>query len=210
MNNIIFHKHHKHSQQTFSTSSTSKPAIRTTTTVITEELLEEIAFKAYLHAEEILSACGIPFLNSNRNMMSFEEVNRLAHVRLARSQYGTSKKKSDTSDNEEEQNEDDNDDDQSYQQQRLSEDFSRQDSMTDDEELLNIDELDLDILSSVSSSTFHGMRIFDSIDDSHNECFFCVELNGKKKYIHKQTGNWYFSKTKPILSCDRLKRVQNK
>ena len=79
-------------------------------------------------------------------MMSFEEVSRLAHVRLARSQCETSKKKSDTSTNEEEQNEDDDDDDQSYQQQRLSEDFSRHDSMIDDEELLNIDELDLDIL----------------------------------------------------------------
>ena len=80
VNNIIFPKHHKHSQKTFSTGSTSKTAIAATTTVITEELLEEIAFKTYLHAEEILSNCGIPFLNPNRNMMSFEEVNRLAHV----------------------------------------------------------------------------------------------------------------------------------
>jgi len=68
--------------------------------------------------------------------------------------------------------------------------------------LTPIDELDLDVLPDVSTSTFPGMRIFDSIDNCQSESFFLVEVNGKKIFIHKQTANGYFSKTKPTLSSD--------
>ena len=73
-----------------------------------------------------------------------------------------------------------------------------------------IDELDLDTLPDVSSTTFHGIRIFDSIDNCQSESFFIVEVNGNKKYMHKQTANWYFSKTKPISSSNRTHRVKEK
>jgi len=73
-----------------------------------------------------------------------------------------------------------------------------------------IEELDLDCLPNVSSTTIRGMRVFDSIDDCQSGSFFTVEINGHKKYMHKQTANWYFSKTKPISSSDRTHRVKEK
>ncbi|CAF2973591.1 unnamed protein product, partial [Rotaria sp. Silwood2] len=143
MNNIIFPKHHKHSQQTFSAFSTS-----TTTTAITEKLLEEIVFKAYIHAKEILSDCGISVLDSKGKVISFEEVNRLAYKKLARSKCRTSKKKSGASNNDEEQDEEGEEENENYQRQQLSEHSSGNDAMDDNDELLGIDELDLDILPS--------------------------------------------------------------
>jgi hypothetical protein len=197
-NNIIFPKHHKQSQQTFST-----PLTTPLTTTITEKLLEEIVFSAYIQASQILSGCRFSILDPNGKMISFEEVNRLAYKKLSRSKYIKSKKKPVQSKNENEEDEDD----EHHQPDKQS---SRNDIMDEYDESASVNELDPDILPNVSTSTFHGMRIFDSIDDCQSESFFLVEVNGQKKFMHKQTGNWYFSKTKPILSSDRLKRVQNK
>jgi len=203
-NNIIFPKHHKQSQQTFSTPLTS-----TIATTITEKLLEEIVFSAYIQASQILSGCRLSILDPNRKMISFEEVNRLAYRKLSRSKCTISKKKPVQSNNENEKDEDEDEDEDGEHHQR-SKQSSANDIMDDYDELSSINELDPDTLPKVSTSTFNGMRIFDSIDDCQSESFFLVEVNGQKKFMHKQTANWYFSKTKPILSSDRLKRVQNK
>jgi hypothetical protein len=52
--------------------------------------------------------------------------------------------------------------------------------MDEYDEFASINELDLDILPNVSTSTFHGMRIFDSIDDCQSESFFLVEVKAKR------------------------------
>jgi hypothetical protein len=96
-NNIVFPKHHKHRRQTCSASSTS-----TITTIITEKLLEETVFSAYIHASQVLSGCKLSILDANNKMISFEEVNQLAYKKLVRSKCGTSKKKSIQSKNENE------------------------------------------------------------------------------------------------------------
>ena len=54
------------------------------------------------------------------------------------------------------------------------------------------------------------MRIFDSIDSYRLESFFNVKVDEQKQYMHRQTANWYFSKTKPVLSSDRLNRIREK
>jgi hypothetical protein len=82
--------------------------------------------------------------------------------------------------------------------------------MDEFDELAGIDELDLGSLPDVSNTTIRGMRIFDSIDNCQSKSFFTVEINGQKKYMHIQTANWYFSKTKPISSSDRTQRVKEK
>ena len=33
---------------------------------------------------------------------------------------------------------------------------------------------------------FQGMRVFDTIPPSPAKSFFCIEIDSKKKYIHKQ------------------------
>ncbi|CAF3370246.1 unnamed protein product [Rotaria socialis] len=209
MNNLVFPKHHKQSQNSMAAPSTS-----TTTITITEELLEKTVFNAYVQAKEILSGCEFSILDSSEELISFDEVNRIAYKKLTKSKCKISKKKTSASNKvEEEEEEIENeydDDDKNEEQHQLDKRYSENNTTNEDEESMLIDELDFDVLPEVSSSTVNGMRIFDSIDNCQNESFFSVEVNGQKKYLHKQTANWYFSKTKPISSSDRLKRVQEK
>ena len=89
------------------------------------------------------------------------------------------------------------------------EDHGVTESEADNDDLSDDDiESDLnDHLFNVSSTNFRGMRVFDSINPALAKSYFVVNINGTKKYLHKQTGAWLLSKDKPTLSSDRLKRV---
>ncbi|CAF1331524.1 unnamed protein product [Adineta ricciae] len=198
ISSLVFPKHHKQSQQTHQLPSTN------TTNDITEEFIEKTVFSAYLYASQILSGCNLSILNPNGKSISFEEVNRLAHQKLARSQCKAfSTKDSQSSNHKQDEDED--------LRQYLSQKQSGGTKIMDDlDELILDEESDAANLLNVSSSTFNGMRIFDSIGAHQTESFFPVEINGKKKDFHKQAPNWYFSKTKPTLSADRSIRVQKR
>jgi hypothetical protein len=137
-------------------------------------------------------------------IISFEEVNRLAFQKLSRSQCKAFSKKDHQSNNDKQ---DEDEDCEEYLSQKQS---SGNNIIDDYDESMASDESDADVLPNVSSSTFRGMRIFDSINSYQTETFFPVEVNGQKKFMHKQAANWYFSKTKPTLSSDRSMRVQKK
>ncbi|CAF1933665.1 unnamed protein product [Rotaria magnacalcarata] len=79
-----------------------------------------------------------------------------------------------------------------------------EDSTEDDEDYLS------DHLFKVSSTTFQGMRVFDSINPTLTKSYFIVNINGTKIYLHKQTAAWRLSNEKSTLSSDRLKRIRNK
>jgi hypothetical protein len=64
-----------------------------------------------------------------------------------------------------------------------------------------------DHLFNGSSTTFQGMRVFHSINPSLAKSYFIVNINGTKKYLHKQTAAWLLANDKSTLSSDRLKRV---
>ena len=129
-------------------------------------------------------------------MISFEEVNYLAHKKLAKSRCTNS-----TARDAEFNNDEQEEDEQSSGDENNSDEY---------DEPIQIDELDCHVLPNVSSSRINVMHIFDSIDSYRLESFFNVEVDGQKKYMYKQTGNWYFSKTKPLLSSNRLNRVREK
>ena len=79
---------------------------------------------------------------------------------------------------------------------------SADDSSSDDE---------TDNVSSFSASgksQFHGMRVFDTIPSPLLNSYFSVQIDGKKKYIHKQTACWLLTDSNNRLSADRLRRVQ--
>ena len=83
-------------------------------------------------------------------------------------------------------------------------------NLNDSNEEQSLDDNDNDQwenLANVSTSTFEGMRIFDSINPALNKSYFSVRINGVKKYLNKQTATWLLSKEKLTLSSDRLKRV---
>ncbi|CAF2168973.1 unnamed protein product [Rotaria magnacalcarata] len=195
---LVFPKHHKQSQQMHQLPTMS------TTTTITEQIIEETIYSAYLEAIRILSGCNLSILNLNGKCISFEEVNRLAHKKLTRSQCKTFSKRENQS------NSDNQGEDEDLEQYLSRKQSSGTNIMDDLDEPLLGDELGADTFSNVSNSTFNGMRIFDSISTHQTELFFPIEINGEKKYLHKQSANWYFSKTKPSLSSDRSIRVQKK
>ncbi|CAF2063098.1 unnamed protein product [Rotaria magnacalcarata] len=65
-------------------------------------------------------------------------------------------------------------------------------------------------LFKVSSTTFQGMRVSDSINPTLAKSYFIVNINGTKIYLHKQTVAWLLSNNKSTYSSDRLKRIMNK
>ncbi len=80
-------------------------------------------------------------------------------------------------------------------------DADKKDSLDDDDDYLS------GHLVNISTTSFQGMRVFDSINPTLAKSYFIVNINGTKKYLHKQTAAWLLSKDKPTLSSDRLKRV---
>jgi hypothetical protein len=208
LNNLIFPKHHK------SWKRITPSFFTFTTSTITEKTIEDTIFSAYLEASRILSNCNLSILNPLDQMISFDEVNRLAFEKLARSQQKKSNIQSFQWSNSSQGSDDDNDDDDddenegnkskhSYAQPYAKDYTDNDDSSTD------TDNSDPYIVPNVTSSTIRGMRIFDSIDDSRSESFFRVKINNQDKFMHKQSATWYLSKDKIKLSADRLKRVQS-
>ncbi|CAF1659610.1 unnamed protein product [Adineta ricciae] len=69
------------------------------------------------------------------------------------------------------------------------------------------DEGDTPMVEVNGKSEFNAMRVFDIVSPSLSNSYFRVEINGKEKYIHKQTAGWFFTNYKPQLSADRSKRA---
>ena len=67
---------------------------------------------------------------------------------------------------------------------------------------------DMPSLSASGKSQFHGTRVVDTIPSSLSNSYFCVEIDGKKKFMHKQTACWLLTDQHVMQSSDRLKRVQ--
>ncbi|CAF1253288.1 unnamed protein product, partial [Rotaria magnacalcarata] len=70
------------------------------------------------------------------------------------------------------------------------------------------EEEDLPSISASGKYRFDGMRVINSVSPALSDSYFSVEIDGEKKYIHKQTACWLLTDSKDNLSADRLKRVQ--
>ena len=108
LNNLIFPKHHKLWKHASSSVFTPK------TLLVTEKIIEDTVFSAYKEASQILSDCNLSILNPFETMISFDDVNRLAYKKLARSRQNVSdthsfqwSNDSQKSDEDEDENEDD-------------------------------------------------------------------------------------------------------
>lgn len=54
---------------------------------------------------------------------------------------------------------------------------------------------------------FSGIRVFDTVRPELAKSFFEVGIGGKRKFVQKQTACWIFTENKPVLSNDRLTRI---
>lgn len=207
MNNLVFPTHHKLWQQTSSSGFTSGASI------ITEKIIEDTVFSAYIEASQILSSCNLLILNPFDQMISFDEVNHLQFQKLTRSQQKMSNNQSFQWSNSTQDSADDDDEDDDNGNDASSTYYARyRDNEADDgdDSSTDIDESDPCIIRNVTSSTIRGIRIFDSIDTSQSDSFFRVQINNQEKFMHKQSATWYLSKNNMKLSSDRLKRVQSR
>lgn len=203
LNNLTFPKHHK------LWKPTSSSLFAFTASSITEKSIEDIVCSAYIAATQILTNCDLSILDPSDEMISFDEVNRLAFEKLARSKRNMSTSQSFQWSQEDQESEEDDDDDDSNSSKHLS-NRSRRNYHSDDDDLsTNSDESDTTIVPNVNGSTVRGMRIFDSIDARQSNSFFRVKINNKEKYMHKQTASWCLTKNNVKLSSDRVKRVQS-
>lgn len=90
------------------------------------------------------------------------------------------------------------------------EEINKNDSGGDDSPDDDNDDSLSDHFVNVSTVKFQGMRVFDSINPDLSKSYFIVNIDGSRKYLHKQTAAWLLSKDKSFLSSDRLKRVMTK
>ncbi|CAF4170964.1 unnamed protein product [Rotaria sp. Silwood2] len=67
-----------------------------------------------------------------------------------------------------------------------------------------------EVLYNLQGATLSGMRVFDTVRPELAKLYFEVELDGKTKFIHKQTACWILTENKAALSNDRLTRMMQK
>ena len=190
---FLFPRHHKQSRAdnehhiNFATSSSS---------TFTIEAVEAAVLQAYSDAIRVV--CDVNMYKRHQ-IPSLREMSKSASIQLQKSRiidYSHLNVHDPEFDS-------DSDDDSSDEDHGVIGNEADDDDSSDDdnESYLN------DHLFNLSSTNFRGMRVFDSINPTLAKSYFVVNINGTKKYLHKQTGAWLFSKDKPTLSSDRLKRV---
>ena len=156
---------------------------------ITEKIIEDAVYSAYIEASQILTGCNVPILDPLGEMISFDEVNQLAFKKLSNSRLKMSHIQSFEASN----------DDKADRANHFYSQFSDNEQVDHDDSLSDIEEFDVFIMSNVSTSTLCDMRIFDSIPPGKHQSFFRVEINGQQKYLHRQTATWCLSKDKMKL-----------
>ncbi|CAF2039070.1 unnamed protein product [Rotaria magnacalcarata] len=66
----------------------------------------------------------------------------------------------------------------------------------------------INLLSQTTNIRLQSIKgIRDIINSELKDSYFLVNIDGKRKYLHKNTALWYLTDEKQKLSSDRLKRV---
>lgn len=189
-NTILFPSHHKHSKLVHHEQIISLSA---STVSLTIETIEKSILQAYHDASRLMrevKAC------QNNKLSSLNDLSRLTSIQLQQSnvfEYSDQSQK--------ELDSESDSDDSIAQEEDLSDDEPYDEDLINDNEVLSTDSIN------ISSSTYQGMRVFDTINPSLARSYFVININGMKKFLHKQTAVWLLSKDKSTLSSDRLKRV---
>ena len=188
---FLFPRHHKLSQ---TIDSKRISPLSSSTVSLSLEAIENIILRAY---SDVCSLVVDMNICQQDQLLPLEKMSRLANLQLMKSQivdYSCPDKYDSDFDS-------DSDDSTSEEDEEIT------GNNTDDEDSFDDDNDLSDNLVNISTSTFHGIRVFDSINPVLAKSYFTVNINDTKKYLHKQTAAWLLSKDKPTLSSDRLKRV---
>jgi hypothetical protein len=188
---FLFPRHHKQSRTVDSKQISSSASV--STRELTVEAIENTILQAYSHASRLV--CDVKMYQQHQ-ILSLTKMSKLASLQLQKSRiidYSHLNEHDPDFDSDSDESSGDDDDTQNC--------TDNEDSVDDDEDY------SADHLFNVSSTTFQGMRVFDSINPNLSKSYFIVNINGTKKYLHKQTAAWLLSNDKYTLSSDRLERV---
>ncbi|CAF4720600.1 unnamed protein product, partial [Rotaria sp. Silwood1] len=187
---LQFPKHHKHQKDN------EKIVIFNQSLNVTE--IETIVLQAFEHAKELVYKLDINILLEEYNLLELEALSVETYNSLKKSNRVTDSATSKTFTDSDSDN-DDNDD------------FNSNDDEDENQygiSMINDDDDMPDNILQSNRTDFSGMRVFDSIDQAHKNSYFEVEINNKRKFLHKQTACWYLTEGKGHLSSDRLSRVK--
>ncbi|CAF4092072.1 unnamed protein product [Rotaria sp. Silwood2] len=187
-NAIKFPTHHKQNQNnSFSSTSTSMDGITMTN-------IEQTIYDAYEHAKSFIEKLEmLPLLVKNQ---VFELNSLCIHIRdylknmIYINDYSVL-----------------NDDDLEFDSDS-DEEINKDLSTTHENSESECEDSDNEPETKSTKDNYNGMRIYSSVADKNKKKFFKMEINGKQKYIHKQTAAWYLTNKNNRLSSDRTVRVQ--
>ena len=160
--------------------------------------IETTILQAFKHAQELVSKLDVNILLEENNLfelktLSIETYKNLKKSnRLIDSATSNSVPDSDLVNNENDGYNSSNSDEENY----------YEDLSTDKDD----DESDNTLKT--NRADFSGMRILNSIDQAQRNSYFEVEINGNKKFLHKQTACWLVTESNHRLSSDRVSRVK--
>ncbi|CAF3237241.1 unnamed protein product [Rotaria socialis] len=186
--NFLVPSHHKHSKIVHTGQNTSSDM------PLKIEMIEASILQAYSDATRRM--CEVNIYHRN-DIPTLDELSRITRLQLQKLQIADY---SIPSENETDLSSDSDDGIEDEEENTFEDESDDDDSIRDDEDLSN------NVLN-VSGMTYQGMRVFDSINPNLAKSYFVLNINGTKKYLHKQAVVWLLSNDKPTLSSDRLKRV---
>ena len=190
---IRFPKHYKHSKET-SVSSTvlSVPPP-------TKDEIRQIVSSAFNDALRLLEKIGVCDSLKKNKINAFKSLNSFIADRLnltsARDGQFSSTSSSFDAESESE-----------------SDDETHDGGPYDEGELLDgsDDELNVYDLDGVREKSVDGVRLVDRVNSETASSYFKVRIEGKEKFLHKQTACWLLTEEKHSLSADRVMRVMQK
>ncbi|CAF1656724.1 unnamed protein product [Rotaria magnacalcarata] len=197
---FVFPSHHKTQQNhKYSTIQPEK---------ITKQQVQVQVDRAFKDAVTLLLPLGIEDVLKEAHIVTMNQVNQ--HIR--NDLYKSTKKANffipmtidectneSDSDSEESTSQDD-DENQSNGLYSWNDD----DSMENDIE----DNNGINLLPQTTNTSLQSMKgVRDTINPELKDSYFLVNIDGKRKYLHKNTAIWYMTDEKQKLSSDRLKRV---
>ncbi|CAF3838884.1 unnamed protein product [Rotaria sp. Silwood1] len=198
---FVFPNHHK-TQQNHEHSSIPPEKM-------TKQQVEEQVERAFKDAVSLLLPLGIKDVLQKANIVNMNQVSRHVYNDLNRSTKKANFFKPITID--ECYDESDSDSDESVSPEDPNNQANGLYSWDDDDEN-NEDEIEDDnavhLLPQTNNIRLQAMKgVRDTINPDLQDSYFLVNIDGKRKYLHKNTAIWYLTDEKHKLSSDRLNRV---
>lgn len=197
--NLVFPKHYKQRKQ-LRQSQYVIPG----NDILNVETITKVVCQAYNDAADLLSRFKIKTFPNTKKIANIKEANNcmqsLLRKRISIQDYSDLNEEDESSDSENESDEmldsesDVDSEDQEYDDQEHEASTISSDGISNDLDGIN----------------FSGMRIFDKVRPELEKSYFELEINRKKKFMHKQTACWILTENKSVLSNDRLTRVTQK